>query len=65
MSSDRDPREEFIVCHARGYPDPYKPWPQTRERAEEFARERGGELKRRLVTDWRTVADFRDARSTP
>lgn len=55
--------EEFIVCHAAGYPDPYKPTPNTLEEARRFAREHTTErfpspvIRRRVVSDWETVAD--------
>lgn len=62
-------REEFIVCGAAGYPDPIRPWPQTRSYAFEFAREHttppgttspGGEVytpvvKRRLISEWEVI----------
>lgn len=44
--------EEFSVIHARGYPAPHHPWPQTRENAERFVRENGGTLRHRFVTEW-------------
>lgn len=55
---------EYIVCGAAGYPDPHTPWPNTLERAREFAAEGavGGDgrryqpvIKRRHVTPWETV----------
>ena len=49
-------QREYIVCHARGYPDPYRVWPPTQERAEEFQRGHGGTIKTRLVTEWTAVA---------
>ncbi len=54
-------REEFIVCFAAGYPDPYRPHPNTLANAERF-RDEGRRLpefpaivKRRVVSDWREV----------
>lgn len=57
-------REEFIVCYAPGYPDPFTPWPNTLENAIRFRddHQRGGDgrtynpkIKRRLVSDWEWV----------
>ena len=60
-------REEFVVCHAAGYPDPHRPWPNTLEHAQQFADEHRlsgitGEpvepaptVKRRVVSDWEVV----------
>lgn len=58
-------REEFIVCRAAGYPDPYRPHPNTREEALRFANEHSvnastGErvepiVRRRVVSDWQDV----------
>lgn len=46
-------RTEFIVCYARGYPDPFKPIPNTLESACKFQEECGGVIKYRLVADWK------------
>lgn len=61
-----DLREEFIVCHAAGYPDPFSPHPNTLENARRFADEHSGPrpsgttyapvIKRRLASPWREVA---------
>jgi hypothetical protein len=60
-------REEFIVCHAAGYPDPHRPHPNTLGEALAFAAEHrisgvtGAPVdpqpvvKRRLVSDWKDV----------
>lgn len=51
-------REEFVVCHAAGYPDPHRPHPNTREYAHRFAGEHRrlpefpAVVKRRLVSEW-------------
>jgi hypothetical protein len=60
-------REEFIVCYAPGYPDPYRPHPNTLEHAKQFAVEHQWNhvtneparpvIKRRLISDWEEVAD--------
>lgn len=49
---DATQTREFIVCHARGYPDPYRPWPNTLAEAERFVDEHGGFVQHRLVTVW-------------
>lgn len=46
---------EYIVCHARGYPDPFRPVPQTLEAALDFQRRQGGKIKTRKVSEWREV----------
>jgi hypothetical protein len=48
-------KDEFIVCHARGYPDPFRPVPNTLERAREFVSAHDGEIKYRVVSEWETV----------
>jgi hypothetical protein len=52
-------REEFIVCHAAGYPDPHRPHPNTLGEALAFAAEHrisgATVVKRRLVSDWKDV----------
>lgn len=54
-------REEFIVCYAPGYPDPFRVHPPTLEKARKFAAEhtrpgwRLPEIKRRVVSEWEDV----------
>lgn len=49
-------RVEWIVCHARGYPDPYAPFPEnTREAADQFVKLHGGKIRWRYVSDWQDV----------
>jgi len=65
--TDLPTREEFMVCGAAGYPDPFRPHPNTLAEARQFAAEHSvnavtGEamhpvIRRRLVSDWVTVAD--------
>jgi hypothetical protein len=45
-------REEFLVDGVEGYPGPFRPEPNTRERAHQVAGRRGGTVKYRLVSDW-------------
>lgn len=57
--------QEFIVCGAAGYPDPFSPTPNTLENAIRFADKHSFNkvtgspirpiIKRRLVSDWRPV----------
>lgn len=47
--------EEFIICYARGYPDPFSPVPNTIESASKFQRKHGGQIKRRLRSEWQDV----------
>jgi hypothetical protein len=60
-------RREFIVCQAAGYPDPYSPWPNTRENSERFAAEHRRSPKypatvmTRLVSEW---VELREGRVT-
>lgn len=58
--------EEFIVCGAAGYPDPFRPHPNTLEEARRFARDHSvnatGErlrpvVRRRLVSEWAVISD--------
>ena len=51
-------REEFVVCLAAGYPDPYGPTPNTYEKALEFQREHGGRIKRRVSSQWKWVGEM-------
>lgn len=67
MSQSDSPalREEFIVCYAPGYPDPFRPHPNTLEEARRFAAEHTFNhatntkaepvIKTRLVSDWEIV----------
>lgn len=60
-------REEFVVCHAAGYPDPYKPTPNTLEEARRFRDKHRWNhsigrpmdpqpvVKRRLISPWEDV----------
>lgn len=48
-------RNEFIVCRALGYPDPFSPTPNTIEAASKFQRKHGGQIRRRVVSNWEDV----------
>ena len=50
-------KEELMVIHARGYPDPHRPWPQTRKYARRFVQEHGGTIRHRLVSEWKNLRD--------
>lgn len=52
--------DEYMVCHAVGYPDPFLPWPNTRENAQRFAAEHKGArtvVKHRIATQWQELSD--------
>lgn len=48
-------KEEFIVCGACGYPDPFSPTPNTLEGARRFQATCGGVINRRLRSAWAYV----------
>jgi hypothetical protein len=68
-------REEFIVCFAAGYPDPFSPTPNTLEEASRFAAEHSfdhvaGEpvqpvIKRRLSSAWEAVEPLPQGSGAP
>lgn len=48
-------KEEFIVCGACGYPDPFSPTPNTLEGARRFQATNGGVIYRNLRSAWAHV----------
>jgi hypothetical protein len=48
-------KDEFIVCFARGYPDPVRCWPNTLDYARDFQGRHGGVIKHRIVSEWEEV----------
>jgi hypothetical protein len=52
----------YVVIQAAGYPDPYRPWPNTLENAQRFAREHRRDgypslVRTRLASQWETLDD--------
>lgn len=54
--SEPETRTEFIVCGARGYPDPMHVHPNTLDNAIRFRDEHGGYIQSRSVSSWRREA---------
>lgn len=51
----REPRVEYIVLHAPGWPGGLKPVPNTLDTAKEFVEDHGGVVYKRWVSEWEIV----------